>query len=503
MNFLDDNKLLVGKFAKNYLPIMFNIYTTEIAIENESIRQTILDTIKCYLQIADTVLVNEYISQAIKNLEDYSNLTEKHHQELETKSRDSSVVFDFNATKKEIVPTQLSNLYVFAKHGFMDLLAILVNFSNETNIPIIFELAIKRINNSAGDKTDQKKCYKILNAILNCGKLTNNQKRNQSAFSFIEKKFESIIQIFTSSLGKCNAAAKVPRLKCLINLMDYVVQPEQRNILRYLLPEVILCVKELNHISRETAFQLLNSMFRLWQKLGINSSQPIAEIDSLNEFFHLVMVGLAGSTNMISCTCIAMASLVHEFKDQISGPLIGELIETACLLSKSDTKEIIISSMNLLKTLCSVFPTTTLAQYLKKISDVIYSLHEKRGTNVTEDNSSNNMPPISKSQQIRTLVKLILKKLIKKFTYQIIFENIFSFEKSSNDMPENKRPLTAIIKQGLENLLTNLRKSIEKDKKRKNEEKNTDKNSEKNIDLVSMYTSKTTKSITNESKYNE
>jgi ribosomal RNA-processing protein 12 len=494
----------MGKFAKNYLPIMFNIYTTEIAIENESIRQTFLDTIKCYLEIADPELVNLYISQAINNLENYSKLTEKHQKEIEIKkSKDASVVFDFNTTKKETLPIQLSNLYVFAKHGFMDLLAILVKFSNDSNIPIIFELAVERINDSTGDKTDQKKCYKILNAILNSGKLSSKQTRNQSVFSFIENKFESIVKVFTSSLGKCNAAAKVPRLKCLINLMDYVVKPEQRTIVRFLLPEIILCVKELNHISRETAFQLLNSMLRLWQKLGINSTEPTTENDSLNEFFHLVMVGLAGSTNMISCTCIAMASLVHEFRDQISGSLIGELIETACLLSKSEIKEIIISSMNLLKTLCSVFPTTTLAQYLKKISDVIYSLHEKRGTNMAEENSFNNMAPVSKSQQIRSLVKLTLKKLIKKFTYQIIFENIFAFEKPSHDKTEDKRILTAIIKQGLENLLTNLRKSIEKDKKRKMEEKNTDKNSDKNIDLVSLYTSKTNKTTTNESKYNE
>ena len=108
---------------------MFNIYTTEIAIENESIRQTFLDTIKCYLQITDPELVNVYISQAIKNLDNYTKLSEKHHQETEAnkKSRDAPVVFDFTTTKKETTTThQLSNLHVFAKHSFMDLIAVLV-----------------------------------------------------------------------------------------------------------------------------------------------------------------------------------------------------------------------------------------------------------------------------------------------------------------------------------------------------------------------------------------
>lgn len=116
---------------------------------------------------------------------------------------------------------------------------------------------------------------------------------------------------FVKSLADCNAAAKAPRLKCLLNLMDYVKRPEQKIFLRQILPEVILCVKEINHKSREASFSLLNSMFRLWQKL---TPESVSEVDALNEYMHLVMVGLAGSTNMISCTCLALASLTFEFK---------------------------------------------------------------------------------------------------------------------------------------------------------------------------------------------
>ena len=110
------------------------------------------------------------------------------------------------------------------------------------------------------------------------------------------------------SLSECNVAAKVPRLKCLLDLMDYINDPAQKIFLRQILPEVILCIREINHKSREASFLLLNSMLRCWQNLGLLSN--IAENESLNEFMHLVMVGLAGSNNMVSCTCLALASFL-------------------------------------------------------------------------------------------------------------------------------------------------------------------------------------------------
>jgi len=492
----DENKAIMSKFATFALPKMFNVYTTELEIEKDSVRQTLLDTIKNYLQITDNELINTFLVTAVQNFEKFSNLCEQ--------KTDNKVLFDFDKTNKDDSSSKPTDLNIFGKHSFMDLIEVLVKYSNEANASTVFNLAIKRISDQSADKTDQKKCYKILNALLSSG----TAHKNQSVYTFIETKFQSIAQLFTSSLGKCNAAAKVPRLKCLIGLMEYVSKSEQKIFIRQLLPEIILCVKELNLKSREAAFDLLNSMLRLWQKLGVNASEPTTEIDSLYEFFHLIMVGLAGSTNMIACTCLALSSLAYEFKDNISGPLIGELIETACLLVKSEQKEITISSLNLLKMLCAIFTQTTLAQYLKQICEVVYNLHEKRGgASVTAETSFNNVAPVTKSQQIRSLVKLILKKLIKKFNYQLVVESVFACEKVSTDMidtsTESKRTLTAVVKQGLEHLLTNIRKSIDKDKKRKQEEQNSDKKSSKDVDLISMYTTKTGKSTTAASKHNE
>ena len=83
---------------------------------------------------------------------------------------------------------------------------------------------------------------------------------------------------FVKSLAQCNSAAKVPRLKCLIHLMDYIKSEEQKPFLRQILPEVILCTKEINQKSRDASFTLLTNMLKIWQKLGANSQIPTTEI---------------------------------------------------------------------------------------------------------------------------------------------------------------------------------------------------------------------------------
>lgn len=48
----EENVKELSKFAKNYLPILFNIYTA-CDEKNDSVSLPVLETLKCYLQITD------------------------------------------------------------------------------------------------------------------------------------------------------------------------------------------------------------------------------------------------------------------------------------------------------------------------------------------------------------------------------------------------------------------------------------------------------------------
>lgn len=211
--------------------------------------------------------------------------------------------------------------------------------------------------------------------------------------------------------------------------------------------------------------------------------------------------------------------------ENLSGSIIGDLIETSCLLVRTDQKEIIISSLNLLKVMCGIFQATILGQFVEKICDTIHNLHEKRKlptSEVSQPSSSTtttptptlDAPPVTKSSKIKTLVKLIVKKLMKKFSYELLHEKIFSLERATasksgstmaaepTDGSSAKHALTGVMKQGLEHLLVNVKKLIEKEKAKRAEDDKKEKRDKSGlVDLVSTYTSNEKHAKT--SNYNE
>ena len=132
---------------------MFNIYTTEIRIEKDPIRQSIIDTLKCFLKIADKELVNSYLTRSIEQFKHYSELYEKSSktsadlnnnnssQEAKKSEGKKKVVFDFNKTtssKTEPAATAATDANLFAKYSFLDLISFLVKYSNEKNIVVVY-----------------------------------------------------------------------------------------------------------------------------------------------------------------------------------------------------------------------------------------------------------------------------------------------------------------------------------------------------------------------------
>ena len=43
----------MSKFAKNFLPIFFNLYTADPVREKDPVKLAVFETIKCYFQITE------------------------------------------------------------------------------------------------------------------------------------------------------------------------------------------------------------------------------------------------------------------------------------------------------------------------------------------------------------------------------------------------------------------------------------------------------------------
>lgn len=51
--FAEESKLEVSKFSKNFLPILFNLFTAETDNSKDPVKLAVLETIKCYLQVTE------------------------------------------------------------------------------------------------------------------------------------------------------------------------------------------------------------------------------------------------------------------------------------------------------------------------------------------------------------------------------------------------------------------------------------------------------------------
>ena len=62
---------MLAGFAKNYLPLLFNIYTGDAESPKDPKKLSVFETIKCYMQVADSEVGVESIQSSIYNYSAY------------------------------------------------------------------------------------------------------------------------------------------------------------------------------------------------------------------------------------------------------------------------------------------------------------------------------------------------------------------------------------------------------------------------------------------------
>lgn len=108
-------------------------------------------------------------------------------------------------------------------------------------------------------------------------------------------------------------------------------------------------------------------------------------LESLTEYFHCVLAGLAGSPHMISCTLLALSRLVCEFHgvhylgslsltlqpvmcicaDMLGTSLIKKLLSGTLVFLSSKNKEVVRSTLVLVKITIRVLPPNELAPHVE------------------------------------------------------------------------------------------------------------------------------------------
>ncbi|XP_011170370.3 RRP12-like protein [Solenopsis invicta] len=307
----------LARFAKNYLPRLFNLYTTKPnGTDEEGARLAAFDTIKTYLTIASSELANELFDRALIRLE-------------EPGADD------------------------FFKESVYDLTRVLIGHTDVDRLSEHYDRTCVSYLKDTSKRREQKKAYRFLEEI--CGSEREICKR------FLHDHRRQIQKTLVASATSVIESSRGPRLRCLAHLVRVHPQLEGTKFLEAIVPEAVLCVKNINERCRDAAYRLLNAI----------AERFLDNPEHLRDYVDMLMVGLGGEQAYVSATLLALASVTYRYYDSLGTEIIGEILEHACTILTSPTREIAESALSYVKVYINVTPSAVMAPTLARIIDAL------------------------------------------------------------------------------------------------------------------------------------
>ncbi|KAH0623825.1 hypothetical protein JD844_006974 [Phrynosoma platyrhinos] len=364
----------VGRFAKNYLPILFNVYSQEgSASESPVHRRSLLDTIRAYLTITESQMVHTFLEKASEKLN----------------SPDNSE---------------------FTRLSVLDLVVAMAPYVDEPSLHTLYGTIQSSLHNK--DHRIQKKAYRVLEEVCASDR--------PACQNFVQSHLKDLQNALLGSLPTATSPAKRPRLKCLFHIVKQLTV-EHEDFVTSLVPEVILCTKEVSVGARKNAYNLLVEIGHAFLRFG-----PTPD-DGMQRYLLLVYAGLAGSVTMISCTVLALARLLFEFKEHVGPDALEQLMKHVCLMVGSRTRDVVKSAFSFLKVAVLLLDTALLGRHMETMLEAIGGL--------TDD----------MRRHFRLKIRNLLSKLMRKFGFE---------------------PLQALLPESYHKVLLNIRKTEARNRKR-------------------------------------
>lgn len=345
----EEEKAEVGRFSKNFLPILFNVYSQQPAAgESGTYRMAVLDTIKVYLTVTDMQMTCTFLQKAMDRLN--------------------------SAESTE-----------FTRLSVMDLVIAMAPFVDESTMTKTFELIRPYLETK--DPGMQKKAYRVLEEM--CGA------EREECRSFVVSNLNTLKVLLLETLKSASSPAKRPRLKCLSHIVKRLNE-EHKDFITALLPEVIICTKEVSAGARKSAYTLLVEIGSAFVRFCGNKK------DAMDQYLVLVYAGLMGSVTMITCTVLALTRLVFEYRDSIEVTSMEQLLSNVCLLLSSRTREVVKAALGFVKVILFIMDSKTLASHVTVMMEGI--------GNIKDD----------VRRHFRVKLKNIFTKLIRKFGFELV-----------------------------------------------------------------------------------
>jgi len=373
-----NNLTEIKKYVAKFLATLCNVYTNvsldilesikkgNVSAFYEKERLAYEDTIGSCLKIADGKDISAYFKNLVKTLlqsqiNNGNETSKKSVQDLQKTYRLYYIL--------DLMLVFLPHLPEMKEPGIVD-----------ENNPIVlyYKVLIGQINDA--DSMIQKKTYKSLSTLI-------SNIKDKPEFLRIINIEELIAQLIDPQVImklSANSGVKKLRTNTLISAVS-AISPEQSDILLQIVPiilsEIILGTKEVNEKTRNTSYDGIVIMGKKMLEIGklnaqnnmmgegqstttsnsfdmTNLNNDISSIDennrkanvNLNEYFMMVVAGLAGSSpHMQAATIGCLSRLLYEFRDDMDKQLIKELLTTVMYFMNSLSREVLKAVLGFVK----------------------------------------------------------------------------------------------------------------------------------------------------------
>ncbi|KAG6446784.1 RRP12-like protein [Manduca sexta] len=356
----DEASTELGKFAKNYLPILLNIYMSPAKGSSaEGQRLAALETIQVYLTISDQTLREELFNNALQQLD---------------ASKDKH----------------------FQRESILDIIRLLVLYQSSEQIEKLFESWVyplcetvledpKKFKRAKKEKAEameeggeskpaelrykdkarliemeHKKAYRILEEIF--------KSTNDNCKQFLKANYKKIKKLLMTSLNKVADSSKAARLRCIEHLINESPQlTAQSKLLKSAVAESVICTRDINSKCRQCAFTLIASVGNVLKN----------QDGGMQAYLDMILSGLSADLpRIVSATLRAVASALYNFSEDMGLETVQGLLEKVAQQMLTNNREIVAAAMSVLKVYTKVIPTEVLAGSLPLIFKTLSSMSE-------------------------------------------------------------------------------------------------------------------------------
>lgn len=308
-------------FAKNYLPILFNLYTTKpTGTDEEGQRLAAFETIKIYIKITKKDLANELFDRAINKLNE--------HNDGE-----------------------------YFEESIYDLIRVLIGYTDCDKLKLYYDMCMQMLKDNTKRK-EQKKAYRFLEEICSSDKEVCKQ--------FLQEHRREIQKALISSATTVVATSKGARLRCLIHLIKMHPQLEKTKFLQAIVPEAVLCIKDINEKCRSAAYQLLIAI----------GQRFLEKPEYLKDYTAMLMVGIGGKLKYCSATLLALASITYHYNGALGIQTITEILDSVCTILTSPSREIVEAALSYVKVYINIMPSPVVASALTQIVKALSQMND-------------------------------------------------------------------------------------------------------------------------------